>query len=214
MTLSQPTKWPETGQPAPGAYWPTPGHRGPSAQWSTYLELLMTNQQLFIELIHRLGDYEESMVLQLLLAWRADQAPVRSGKRKIHEQFPEALTVRGVERAVARLIEQDLITTRVYPNTYTEFRVNVEALEVLLSEPIPATKCFPGISTEPIHYLTTKAERLAQQASKTGLHAMTPAASGQDPDVPTNVAPLAPPATTGVVAEDSVQPSNNVEKQP
>jgi hypothetical protein len=173
-----------------------------------------TNQQLLVDLIHRLGDYEEAMLLQLLLAWRADQTPLRSGKRKLQEQLGAVISVAGVERATTRLMNQGLITTRVYPNTYTEFRIDVEALDALLAEPIPDTKWFPGVSSEPIHYLTTKAERLAQQASKTGLHAMTPAASGQDPDVPTNVAPLAPPATTGVVAEDSVQPSNNVEKQP
>lgn len=174
----------------------------------------LRNQELFINLIHRLGDYEEAMVLHLLLAWRADQTPLRSGKRKLQEQFTERLSVWGVERAIFRLVDQGLVTTRVYPNTYTEFRINVEALDALLAEPIPATKWFPGVSSEPIHYLTTKAERLAQKASETGPHAMTPVASGQEPDVPPTVASLAPPAITGVVAEDSAQPSDNVEKQP
>jgi hypothetical protein len=177
----------------------------------------VTNQELFVDLIHRLADYEEAMVLQLLLALRADMAPLRSGKRKLQEQLGAAISEANVQRAIGRLALQGLITTRVYPNTYTEFRINVEALDALLCESIPATKCFPGVSSEPIHYLINKADRMAQQDSNAGLNAMTTAASGQETDVPPDVASHKAPATTGGNAGDPDQPSqpnSNVEKQP
>lgn len=116
----------------------------------------MTNEQLFIALVHRLADYEEAMVLQLLLTLDADRKPLRSGKRKLQQSLGASVSVRGAERAVSRLVAQGLITTKVYPNTYTEYTVNVESLEELLAEPLEPLKWLPGVSQEPIHFLTTR----------------------------------------------------------
>jgi hypothetical protein len=116
----------------------------------------MTNEQLFIALIHRLADYEEAMVLQLLLTLDADRKPLRSGKRKLQQSLGASVSVRGAERAVSRLVAQGLITTKVYPNTYTEYTVNVESLEELLADPLEPLKWLPGVSQEPIHFLTTR----------------------------------------------------------
>ena len=174
---------------------------------------MTTNQELFIDLIHHLGDYEEAMVLQLLLAWRADQTPLRSGKRKLQEQFPTLISVAGVERAISRLMSQGLITTRVYPNTYTEYRINAEALDQLLAEPIPATKWFPGVSNEPIPYLGMKAERLERHSSNHAIHDLGPELGHQEAAVPPDVASHEAPVTTGVDAGAQDQPSINVEKQ-
>lgn len=116
----------------------------------------MTNEKLFIALVHRLADYEEAMVLQLLLTLDADRKPLRSGKRKLQQSLGASVSVRGAERAVSRLVAQGLITTKVYPNTYTEYTVNVESLEELLAEPLEPLKWLPGVSQEPIHFLTTR----------------------------------------------------------
>lgn len=78
----------------------------------------MTNDQLFIALIHKLADYEEAMVLQLLLAWDADRKPLRSGKRKLQQALGASISEPSVQRAVGRLVDQGLIATKVYPNTY------------------------------------------------------------------------------------------------
>lgn len=117
----------------------------------------MTNEQLFIELTHRLADYEEAMVLQLLLAWDADLKPLRSGKRKLQQALGSAVSIPGTERAICRLVAQGLVSTKVYPNTYTEYTVNAEAIDALLAEPLPTLKWLPGVSQEPIHFLTARA---------------------------------------------------------
>lgn len=117
----------------------------------------MTTDQLFIALIHRLADYEEAMVMQLLLAWDADRTPLRSGKRKLQQALGPSVSEKGVWRAVERLTHQGLVSTKVYPNTYTEYTVNAEAIEALLAEPLPTLKWLPGVSQEPIHFLTARA---------------------------------------------------------
>lgn len=137
----------------------------------------MTNDQLFIALIHKLADYEEAMVLQLLLAWDADRKPLRSGKRKLQQALGASISEPSVQRAVGRLVDQGLIATKVYPNTYTEYTVDVESLEELLAEPLEPLKWLPGVSQEPIHFLTTRSH------AQTDTEAVRPPPADANPGV-------------------------------
>lgn len=116
----------------------------------------MNAERLFVELSHRLQDYDATVVLMLLLHWGLDTKPLACSLAQIaRNDLGDALSRREVQYAVLRLRAKGLIATAVYANTKTEFRVNAEAVLALLREPVPNTPFFPGISTEPMPFLKT-----------------------------------------------------------
>jgi len=114
----------------------------------------MTNNEFFIRVLHALQDYDEAMVLGLLIAYRADDSPVRLSNRSLAEvHLGGMLSKLQVQRAVARLVKRGLLRTRVYPKTWTEYTVPPESLAELLAEPLPDVSTIPGISDQPIPFL-------------------------------------------------------------
>lgn len=130
----------------------------------------MSNEQLFIRLLHALRDYDEALLLGLMLALGAEASPVRSTAVKLSNNLlGGALSRWAVQRAIGRLCAKGLLLTRVRPKTFTEFSVLVDALDALLSLPLPESRYLPGISQLPISYL-------AQQRSEAVVYAAGPSA--------------------------------------
>jgi hypothetical protein len=114
----------------------------------------MTNTDFFIRLTHALGDYDEALVLGTLVALGASEQALRSSGRKIADRYlAKALNLQQVQRATARLVNRGLLAVRVYPKTYTEYTVQVDALRALLAKPLPNARFLPGVSQEPIAFL-------------------------------------------------------------
>lgn len=126
----------------------------------------MTNCQFFINLLYPLGNYDDAVVLALLLALDADDQPVRSSATKLSQiHLDHSLSDDRVRRATDRLVEQGLVRTRVYPNRWTEYTVDVQALTELLDRPLPEAPYMPGLSKEPIGFLTRRAALAAKATS-------------------------------------------------
>jgi hypothetical protein len=114
----------------------------------------MTNTDFFIRLTHVLRDYDEALVLAALAALGATEQPVRSSVRSMADIYlAKALNPRQLHRATARLVTRGLLAVRVYPKTYTEYTVQVDALRALLAQPLPNARFLPGVSQEPIAFL-------------------------------------------------------------
>lgn len=115
----------------------------------------MTNIEFFAALSHHLGDYDDALLLALLVALDADEQPLRTTPAKLaRDQLSGAISAKRVQRAADRLITRRLLTTRAYPNRWTEYSVDPAALTALLAQPLPDGPYVPGISKEPIGFLT------------------------------------------------------------
>lgn len=126
----------------------------------------MTNTSFFVSLIHHLGDYDDAVVLALLVALDATEQPMRSTAAKLGViHLDGAIGPKRIQRATDRLIERGLIRTRVYPNRWTEYTVDVDALTDLLNQPLPDAPYMPGLSKVPIGFLTRRAALAATAAS-------------------------------------------------
>ena len=143
----------------------------------------MTNVEFFAALAHHLGDYDDALLLALLVALDADEVPLRSTPAKLaRDQLGHAISAKRVQRAADRLVIRRLVTTRAYPNRWTEYSVDAAALITLLAQPLPDGPYVPGISKEPIGFLT----RLAASAGA----AVSPSPSNSlDPSLAKNPIP-------------------------
>lgn len=126
----------------------------------------MTNCELFTNLAHRFASYDDAVVLALLLALDADEQPLRSTAAKLsHIHLDGNLSDDRFRRATDRLVEKGLVRTRVYPNRWTEYSVDVATLMHLLDQPLPEAPYMPGLSKQPIGFLTRQAAAPAARAN-------------------------------------------------
>lgn len=114
----------------------------------------MSPENLYIAIAHRLRDYDEATLLARLVALGATEEPIRTTSRRCADIYLAGqLTAKQVQRATARLVTRGLLAVRVYPKTYTEYTVQVDALRALLAQPLPNARFLPGVSQEPIAFL-------------------------------------------------------------
>ena len=115
----------------------------------------MTNSEFFIALNHLLRDYDEAVVLAMLVALDADEQPLRSTPAKLAQvHLDRCLADFSIRRAAERLTQRGLVSTRVHPHRWTEYSVDPVALTALLAQPLPDGPYVPGLSKEPIGFLT------------------------------------------------------------
>lgn len=134
----------------------------------------MNQEQLFVQLSHRLKSYGDTCLLMLLLNWGLDIDKFACSKEQIaRSELGGLLTRYELRRAVERLQDARLIAVTVYPNTKTEFRVNREAVLQLLRQPIPSRPYFPGVADRPIPFLTAWAEDQAHIPKEPAVAAST-----------------------------------------
>jgi hypothetical protein len=121
------------------------------------LRMNMNSQSLFIELLHRLRKYEDAkysdaMLLHYLLRQGADETEFKSTAVKVAlDALAGCLNRWEVQRAIDRLTQLGLISTRVHANTRTHFKVNRDAVLALLAKPLPRN--LPGIDERHFSFL-------------------------------------------------------------
>jgi hypothetical protein len=143
----------------------------------------MINAEFFSALCHHLSHYDDATVLTLLVALDADEQPLRTTPSKLaRDHLDHFLSDDRVRRAALRLEKRGLVTTRIYPNRWTEYSVDPVALTALLAQPLPEGPYVPGLSKAPIGFLT----RLPTSAS-TGVS--IPPADPLDPSLAKNPIP-------------------------
>lgn len=115
----------------------------------------MSNAEFFSALCHHLSHYDDATVLMLLVALDADEQPLRTTPSKLASlHLDHFLSHDRVRRAAERLALRGLVRARVHPNRWTEYSVDPAALTALLAQPLPDGPYVPGISKEPIGFLT------------------------------------------------------------
>ncbi|NMG17477.1 hypothetical protein [Aromatoleum bremense] len=105
-------------------------------------------QQIALDLLVRLdGDYPATAVL-LALLWRsADRTSVRISSRTL--STCTRLGHQVVQRALQRLEQDSLVTSKKIPRATAAYRVNVLALRQLLRRPLPDVEFIPGFTPIP-----------------------------------------------------------------
>lgn len=105
-------------------------------------------QQITLDLLVRLnGDYPATAVL-LTLLWRsADRTSVRISSRTL--STCTQLGHQVVQRALQRLEQSCLVTSKKIPRATAAYQVNVSVLRQLLRRPLPDAEFIPGFTPIP-----------------------------------------------------------------
>ena len=113
----------------------------------------MTNEQLFIHLLHRLQKYSDALVLQVLLQDHGDVRRVRTSATKMAlDSLRGRINRRQVQRAFERLESMGLINVMPQPNYRTLVTVNSDALLEFLNQD-PLSDMLPGFRANTFPFL-------------------------------------------------------------
>jgi hypothetical protein len=114
----------------------------------------LSTADLYVQLIHRLADYDDATVLALLIARGATEAEFRSTSRNLAEvDLAGVLNRSKVQRAVSRLVARGLLQTQARPNRWTGYKVNEDRLLDLLAQPVAIADALQRLSQHPIPFL-------------------------------------------------------------
>lgn len=104
----------------------------------------MTNQELFVAVIHRLKKYSDAVVLMALLEQHADVTEFKTSATQIALDLAGGQIVRRqAQQALARLADMGLIEIRTHANYRTHIKVDSSAVEALLRNSI--SEYLPGL---------------------------------------------------------------------
>ncbi|MDH4865408.1 hypothetical protein SBO82_00350 [Alcaligenes nematophilus] len=113
----------------------------------------MTNEQLFIHLLHRLQKYSDALVLHVLLQDHGDVRRVRTSATKMAlDSLRGQINRRQVQRAFERLESMGLINVMPQPNYRTLVTVNSDALLEFLNQD-PLSGMLPGFRANTLPFL-------------------------------------------------------------
>lgn len=130
----------------------------------------MTGEQLFISLLHRLQDYQTGMVLHALIQQQADQTELKTSCSQLSLNLLGArVSLKQVQRALARLEDLGLVQSRSHTNYRTHITVDREAVQALLR--VPVSDYLPGLRSDSFPFLddlNAKATKSAPEVLMTG----------------------------------------------
>ncbi|ASR89724.1 hypothetical protein [Alcaligenes faecalis] len=113
----------------------------------------MTNEQLFIHLLHRLQKYSDALVLHVLLQDHGDERRVRTSATKMAlDSLRGQINRRQVQRAFERLESMGLINVMPQPNYRTLVTVNSDALLEFINQD-PLSGMLPGFRANTFPFL-------------------------------------------------------------
>ena len=114
----------------------------------------MTNEQLFIHVLHRLGKYSDAMVLFAVLHEHADIRQAKTSAVKLAlDALHGQVNRRQVQRSLEQLEKLGLIEVKPHKNWRTVITLNRETLvEFLNQEPVPH-RMLPGFRAAPFPFL-------------------------------------------------------------
>ena len=112
----------------------------------------MNQQQLFVNLTHRLKKYSDAVVLYALLEQHADETELKTSATQIALDLAGGRIVRRqAQQAIARLTELELIRVRTHANYRTHIKVDRAAVEALLRTPV--SDYLPGLRSTSFPFL-------------------------------------------------------------
>lgn len=130
----------------------------------------MTNQELFVELLHRLQRYDDAMVLHAVLQQYADRKEFKTSHTRISLNLLGGRVSRiQVQRALQRLRDAGFVSTRAYQNYRTMVSVDGDAVRALLATPV--SSIVPGIRSDSFPFLNDWNDAAEKQA-KTATNAV------------------------------------------
>ena len=104
----------------------------------------MHMQRLFVELLHRLHRYPETLVLCAALENGADTGEFKTTATKVSlDMLSGVIDKKQVQRALDRLQDLGFVQVRVHANYRTHISVDREAVEALLRTPV--SEFLPGM---------------------------------------------------------------------
>lgn len=113
----------------------------------------MSNEQLFIHVMHRLGKYSDAMVLFAILHEHGDERQVKTSAVKLAlDGLHGQVTPKQAQRALASLESLGLIEVKPHPNWRTVITLNREALVAFLNKKLPSSM-LPGFRSAPFPFL-------------------------------------------------------------
>lgn len=112
----------------------------------------MTSQQLFIELMHRLRSYSDTVVLHSLIQQQAHLQELKISLTTFAlDVLGGCLNRKSVERSLERLRDAGVLEVRVHANYRTHIKVDADAVRSLLRQPI--CDFLPGLRDEVFPFL-------------------------------------------------------------
>lgn len=97
----------------------------------------MNMQRLFVELLHRLNRYPETLVLCAVIENGADSEEFKTTATKLSlDMLGGVIDKKQVQRALDRLQELGFMEVRVHANYRTHIKVDREAVQALLRTPV------------------------------------------------------------------------------
>ncbi len=113
----------------------------------------MTNEQLFVHLLHRLRKYSDALVLHVILQDHGDKRQVKTSAVKMALDSLRGQIQRWqVQRSLERLESLGLINVMPQPNYRTLVTVNQEALLAFLNQE-PLSGMLPGFRANTFPFL-------------------------------------------------------------
>ncbi|UUO09440.1 hypothetical protein M6D76_10300 [Alcaligenes faecalis] len=113
----------------------------------------MTNEQLFVHLLHRLRKYSDALVLHVILQDHGDKRQVKTSAVKMALDSLRGQIQRWqVQRSLERLESLGLINVMPQPNYRTLVTVNQEALLAFLNQE-PLSNMLPGFRANTFPFL-------------------------------------------------------------
>lgn len=123
----------------------------------------MTDERFFIDLLHRLQDYDDAMVLYTAIQQQADQTEFKTSSTRIAlDLLGNNVEKKQVQRALRRLADHGLIQVRTHANYRTYISVDRDAVNALLR--IPVSNSLPGLRSDSFPFLDDLNARAAAQA--------------------------------------------------
>lgn len=113
----------------------------------------MTNEQLFVHLLHRICKYSDALVLHTVLQDHGDKRQVKTSAVKMAlDSLRGQVSPKQVQRSLKRLESMGLINVMPQPNYRTLVTVNSDALLELLNQD-PLSGMLPGFRANTFPFL-------------------------------------------------------------
>ena len=113
----------------------------------------MTNEQLFVHLLHRICKYSDALVLHTVLQDNGDKRQVKTSAVKMAlDSLRGQVSPKQVQRSLKRLESMGLINVMPQPNYRTLITVNSDALLEFLNQD-PLSGMLPGFRANTFPFL-------------------------------------------------------------
>ncbi|MFA1602671.1 hypothetical protein ACDW82_03335 [Alcaligenes faecalis] len=113
----------------------------------------MTNEQLFVHLLHRICKYSDALVLHTVLQDHGDKRQVKTSAVKMAlDSLRGQVSPKQVQRSLKRLESMGLINVMPQPNYRTLVTVNSDALLEFLNQD-PLSGMLPGFRANTFPFL-------------------------------------------------------------